>query len=245
MSTPVLSLDNVSVAYANGDVILQNISYRSPPMHNNVGACIALIGPNAAGKTTLLRAITARLPLQSGVIRLYGKDNNPTTVAELVAYIPQHHAIDASFPICPLDIALMGMYRRIGFGRRIKEHHKQQAMHALNLVNMHHHAHKPFGTLSGGQRQRCFIARALVSTAKLYLLDEPFTAIDTSGQELIFALFDRLCAEGKTILCVHHHIDKLHRHFSHALLLNKTCLAAGKTEDVCQKELLARAYLPC
>ena len=240
--SPILVLDHVWVAYPHRPPAVENICYTTPLPQNGKGHAIAIIGPNGAGKTTLLKALAGLLPLSSGEMRLFGVPHSRSHVAESVAYVPQHHEIDARFPTTPLDIVLMGLYRRIGFARRIKDHHKQQAMHALQQVRMHQHAKAAYGTLSGGQKQRVFVARALASRAKLYLMDEPLNGIDKEGQEIILDIFDTITQQGGSLLCVHHALRTVKRHFSHVLLLNKTLIDAGTSDEVCQDDNLRRAY---
>jgi len=243
---PILSLENLWVAYPHCPPALENIHYQSPLPGNNVNnvkaPSIAIIGPNGAGKTTLLKALAGLVSPLRGTIRLFGVPHTPERVAEWVAYVPQHVSVDDRFPTTPLDIALMGLYCRIGFARRIKDHHKQEAMHALQQVGMHRHAHAPYGTLSGGQKQRVFLARALASQARLYLMDEPLNGIDKEGQTIILDIFAQITDNGGAIVCVHHALGTVQQHFTHALLLNKTLIKSGSSADVCQDEVLRRAY---
>ncbi|MBC6444561.1 MAG: metal ABC transporter ATP-binding protein [Alphaproteobacteria bacterium GM202ARS2] len=240
---PILTLEHVWAGYPHAPPVLENICYQSPLPRDGKGHAIAIIGPNGAGKTTLLKVLAALLPVSAGAITLFGMPLTAERVADKVAYVPQHHTIDARFPTTPLDIVLMGLYRRIGFARRIKDHHKQEAMLALEQVRMHQHAHAPYGTLSGGQKQRVFIARALVSRAQLYLMDEPLNGIDKEGHAIILDSFHRITQQGGLLLCVHHALATVKEHFSHALLLNKTLIKDGTSIDVCQDETLKQAYI--
>ncbi|MBC6497465.1 MAG: metal ABC transporter ATP-binding protein [Alphaproteobacteria bacterium GM7ARS4] len=262
---PRLVLQHVSVSYHHSTShALQDVSYHSPwPKKGSV----AIIGPNGAGKSTLLKAILGLTPLCAGRILLNGDtiaqasmpshtmkrrpyhlqkhraDNTPVC-PPMCAYVPQQHSVDWSFPAHVLDVALMGMYPRIGFGRPIKEHHRQEAMHYLKQVQLQEHHHTPLKHLSGGQRQRLFIARALASKARLYLMDEPFSAIDAQGEKIILDVMDSLIDKHVAIFCVHHHLDAVKKHFPYVMLLNKTIIASGKTQEICTPATLQKAYLP-
>ena len=98
------------------------------------------------------------------------------------------------------------------------------------------------GSLSGGQQQRVFIARALVQQADLYLMDEPFAGIDATTEKVILELMKELRESGATLVCVHHDLPTVADYFDHLALLNLRVVAAGKLQEVFNRETLTQCY---
>ena len=114
MTTPpsplALRFELVHAAYDRRSV-LEDVTGELAP-----GRSLALIGPNGAGKSTLLKAILGLVPVTSGRIEVLGR--TPALARGDVAYVPQIDALDETFPVSALDVALMGRYRRVGWLRR-------------------------------------------------------------------------------------------------------------------------------
>ena len=87
-------------------------------------------------------------------------------------------------------------------------------------------AHRQIGNLSGGQSQRVFIARALAQQADFFFLDEPFVGIDMASEKIIIDILNELVADGKTIITVHHDLNKVQDYFDHLILLDHTIIGA-------------------
>jgi manganese/zinc/iron transport system ATP- binding protein len=115
-------------------------------------------------------------------------------------------------------------------------------MEALRAVEMDAYADRQIGRLSGGQQQRAFLARALVQQSDLYLMDEPFAAVDAATELAIMQLLRSLRAEGKTVVVVHHDLHTAPDYFDRVVLLNMRVVAYGKVEQVFQKENLQKTY---
>lgn len=230
-----LVTDSLSCRYLGGDgYALDNVNFTLNP-----ATITGIVGPNGAGKSTFIKAVLGLIP-SKGDVRFF--DQPFDKVRQDIAYIPQRQSIDHDFPVSTLDVCLMGMYPRIGFLRRIKRRHRDEAMGYLEQVQMQDYAHRPIGALSGGQQQRVFVARALAQRASLFILDEPMAGIDQTTQTLLFDLFRVLTSQGKTILIVHHNIYTARTVFDDVMLLNKTVVAQGKPCDVLTDEMLAQTY---
>lgn len=229
-----LHIEDLSVAYG-ATRVLSDIHLRIP-----TGTLTAIIGPNGAGKSTLLRAILDIVPKISGRIMIF---NEPYRLHRfLTAFVPQRNSIDWQYPVNVLDVVTMGLYRQIGWMRRVRKVHKQQAMRALEEVGMSEHAHTHISELSGGQQQRIFIARALVQEAQLYLLDEPFAGVDAKTEAAIITLLKRLRDEGKTAIVVHHDLRTIREYYDYVVAINRTIVAAGETDAVFNQDTLYRCY---
>ena len=229
-----LSVDDVTVAYDRKPV-LWDIDYDAP-----AGALVGVVGPNGAGKSTLIKAVLGLVPLASGRIEVFGEPARKQR--GLIGYVPQRESIDWDFPVSALDVVAMGRYRRIGWIRRVGRADRAAAMHCLEQVGLASLAHRQISQLSGGQQQRVFLARALAQEARLYLMDEPFAAVDAATERAIVEILRRLRDEGRTCLVVHHDLHTVREYFDHVMLLNMRIVAAGPTETVFTDENLGKTY---
>lgn len=229
-----LVVQNLSVAYDNNRV-LENANLKVP-----IGHLAAIIGPNGAGKSTFLKAVLNQLPNKVGLVEILGKKFSPKSL--VVGYVPQRNAVDWDFPTTAFDVVLMGRYGSRGLIKRPSKYDKQLAMEALVSVGMEDYAERSIGQLSGGQQQRVFLARALAQNAEVYFLDEPFAGVDAATEKTIIDILKDLKTQGKSIFVVHHDLQTVKEYFDYTILLNKTILAAGKTEEVFTVEKLHQTY---
>lgn len=229
-----LAIHDLTVAYHRKPV-LWDIDLDIPE-----GKLVGIVGPNGAGKSTLIKACLDLIPRASGEIGIYGRPYQQQR--HLVGYVPQRESVDWDFPISALDVVAMGTYRQLGWFRRVKHSQKEQAMSALEQVGIAHLAHRQISQLSGGQQQRVFLARALAQDAKVYLMDEPFAAVDAATEEAIVALLRTLNEKGKTVLVVHHDLATVKRYFDWLVLLNMRVVESGPTDEVFTATNLEKTY---
>jgi manganese/zinc/iron transport system ATP- binding protein len=231
---PALEFHDVSVAYDERPV-LYGVDACIPS-----GALVGLMGPNGAGKSTLLKAAMGLLPLRSGWVTCFGEAFH--RVRRRVGYVPQRESVDWDFPVTVRDVVMMGRYGSLGLLRRPKAGDRVAVADALERVQLSDYADRQIGNLSGGQQQRVFLARALAQESDLYLMDEPFAAVDAATEAAIVALLKEMSAAGKTILVVHHDLTTAATYFDHLLLLNLRTVAFGPTSSVFTPELLQKTY---
>lgn len=136
----------------------------------------------------------------------------------------------------------MGLYREIGWCRPVRKKHREAALHALQEVGIADLASRQISQLSGGQQQRTFLARALVQNADLYLMDEPFAAVDASTEKAIVELLHRMKRDGKTAIVIHHDLHTVKEYFDYVILLNMRIVAHGPTATVFTRENLEKTY---
>lgn len=209
MNAPVVvSLERVSFTYAGVDV-LRDVSFEFYE-----GDFVGIIGPNAGGKTTLLKLTLGLLRPDSGSIRVLGV--SPDEARGLVGYVPQYAHFDRSFPIRVRTAVTMGT---LGRGRMGDEVASDAVDRALEQLELHVVADRQMGSLSGGQLQRALIARALVTEPKLLLLDEPTASLDTRIGRSVYELLEEL-AEKITVVLVSHDIGVISRHVRTIACLN-------------------------
>jgi len=204
------------------------------------GQLVGIVGPNGAGKSTLIKAVMDLVPTASGRVRVFGKPFKQSR--SRVGYVPQRESVDWDFPVDALDVVAMGLYRKVGWFLPVRAVHRKQAMAALDKVGIAELAHRQISQLSGGQQQRVFLARALVQDADLYLMDEPFAAVDAATERAIVTVLRELRSRGKTVLVVHHDLQTVPEYFDHVILINMRIVAHGPTPEVFTKENLHRTY---
>jgi len=229
-----LAVSGLSVAY-QGQTVLRRVDFELP-----AGSLMGVVGPNGAGKSTLLKACLNLIPTSSGEVRFFGRPYRD--VRHRVAYIPQRESVDWDFPVRAVDVVAMGLYRQIGWFRPVRKRHLDQAHAALAKMGIAELAGRQIDQLSGGQQQRVFLARALVQGADLYLMDEPFAAVDASTERAIVEILRGLRAAGKTAVVIHHDLQSVRDYFDRVLLLNGRVIATGPVEETFTAENLQAAY---
>ncbi len=229
-------VDGVTVAY-DELVALDEVTFDVPE-----GRIVGLVGPNGAGKTTLFKTIVGLLEPDRGTVQVRGRDPNERGRQRDVAYVPQEGDLDPTYPVHVLDVVLMGRYGHVGWGRRLRDEDREAARGALDRVGIEGLADRPFLNLSGGQRQRVFLARALAQDASLFLLDEPFTGVDASTQEIILDVLRGLKREGASLVVATHGLGTIRHFCDDVVLLNREVVAAGPVEEAFSAENLKRAF---
>lgn len=183
---------------------------------------VYVVGPNAAGKTTLLETINGLLPVFRGKISVLGM--NVQTQGRMVrceiGYVPQDFMVEPGEPYTALDVVLMGRYGRIGALHRPEEKDREKAVEAMRLLGVEELADKPMGKLSGGQQQKVMLARAIAKEPKILLLDEPFSNLDPESKEKIPSLIRRLHEENElTTIIVTHDIHNMLKQCRRAIVM--------------------------
>jgi manganese/zinc/iron transport system ATP- binding protein len=229
-----LEVEDLTVAYQSKPA-LWDLDLKVPE-----GVLIAIVGPNGAGKSTLIKAVLDLVPRAAGDVRIYGKPYNQAR--RLVGYVPQRGSVDWDFPTSVIDVATMGLYGNLGWFRRPGKRERDRAMEALDRVGIADLADRQISQLSGGQQQRTFLARALVQDARLYFMDEPFSAVDAVTERAIVALLQELREHGKTVVVVHHDLQTVGDYFDWVALLNVELVASGPVVEVFTEENLRRTY---
>jgi len=172
---------------------------------------VAVVGPNGAGKTTLIKSIQGLVPRVAGVVSIHGKPYEKQR--KEVSYVPQRGSVDWDFPTSVVDTVKMGSYGDLGWIRRPGKKEHEKALSALEKVDMLEFAQRQISQLSGGQQQRVFLARALVQSASVYLLDEPFQGVDATTEKAIVRILKELADGGKTVLAVHHDLNTVSEYY--------------------------------
>jgi zinc transport system ATP-binding protein len=171
------------------------------------GEVVALLGANGSGKSTLVRALVGAVPVTSGTVELLGHPLGRAVPWRRIGYVPQRVSAATGVPATAAEVVASGLLD----GRRLwPPRHAHRRVHdALDLVGLDHHAHRPVRDLSGGQQQRVLIARALVRTPDLLVLDEPVAGVDLPSQQAFATTLAGLADRGTTVLVVLHELGAL------------------------------------
>ncbi|MCB5259425.1 MAG: ABC transporter ATP-binding protein [Candidatus Cloacimonetes bacterium] len=199
-----------------GKSILEDINLEIP---DNVFA--AIIGPNGAGKSTLIKLLMGIIELQEGSILIDGIPQEKWLKSDGFGYLPQREEFDRGFPATALDIVLMGIAGRIGWGKRCTSEHRQKALMAMHECGIAEKAGEQIGNLSGGELQRVMLARAILFESRYLILDEPEAGIDRLGVSSFFKLLKKLNDAGKTIITISHDLHTLSEYCNFLICLNR------------------------
>jgi ABC-type Mn2+/Zn2+ transport system ATPase subunit len=200
------------------------------------GRIAILIGPNGSGKSTVLRAILGLVPF-TGDVRVFGV---PAVEARRrIGYVPQRLGFDLTLPLTVEEAVRMPLLGARGPEVDAAVRHFTEALGVADLLAT------PLGALSGGQLKRTLIARAMVTTPRVLLLDEPEAGIDVGGEQTLYELLQRLVAHHRlTALVCSHDLDLVFRYADEVLCLNRRLQCAGPPAETLTAEALARLYGP-
>ena len=192
MNTPLVSIKDLDVAYQKNLVLSKvNLSVFERDF-------IGIIGPNGGGKTTLVKAILGLLKPQKGSVE-------HTLDKREIGYLPQGKQVDENFPITVSEVIASGLEHGLRIEFRKAKERRKKVDGALEKVGMGALRSRPIGELSGGEFQRTMLARAIISSPKLLVLDEPDTHVDNQFETELYSLLKEL-NEQMTILLVSHDI---------------------------------------
>ena len=176
----LIQLEKVTAGYNNG-IVLRDVSITVSDQD-----FIGVIGPNGGGKTTLIKLILGLIQPISGTIQRFDRQEG-----SFIGYLPQQSHIDRKFPITVQDIVLSGLMSSGKAFSRYSTADKQQALDLLHQMGISQLAKRTAAELSGGQLQRVFICRALISSPKLLILDEPNTFVDNRFEHEMYELLQQ------------------------------------------------------
>lgn len=240
-SAPLIA-DNIRVGYGNR-VIIDDLSVTIP-----AGELTVIVGPNACGKSTLLRALARMLPVTAGQVVLNGtpiKQLAPKAIARQLGLLPQSPL--APDGIIVADLVARGRYPHQGVLKQWSDADAAAVQQAMVRARVDELADRPVAELSGGQRQRVWIAMALAQDTPILLLDEPTTYLDISHQVEVLRLARALQREGRTVVVVLHELNLAFRYATNLIVMRDGAIVAeGAVNDVVTAELVHEVYgLPC
>ena len=223
-----ISCRELSVSYGEKEV-LSRLSVEIPE-----GSMTAIIGSNGAGKSTWMKAVLGLLPKNAGTVRIFGEEGKKAK--KYLSYIPQSTKVNWDFPITVEEVVEMSAYKKRGWFLPIRKKDREKRDAALQEMGLEELRKRQISQLSGGQKQKVFLARALAEEAKLFLLDEPFAAIDQKSERSITEKLKEFKKMGKTILCIHHDLSRLQENFDYVLWIKAGSYGFGRAAEVLTPE---------
>src|ERR1700740_494530 len=240
-----LSVEQASYVYAPNPsqaplFPLEALSFQAKP-----GEIVAILGPNASGKSTLLNLISGALEPLSGRVFLHGFATHalpPKIRAQRIALVQQESRL--LFPSRAWEFVLQG---RHAYSRRLHFESDEDitiAKNALAQIGASHLADRWMDKISGGEKQRVILARALAQQPLLLLLDEPTLHLDIGAQvDLLDSLRHLAAVNRYTVVVVTHELNLVGQYADQVVLLQKgKCLRVGSPASVYQRELLEQVF---
>jgi lipopolysaccharide export system ATP-binding protein len=236
VATTVLSTQGICKTYGRREVV------RGVDLSISGGEVVGLLGPNGAGKTTSFYIIVGLIPASSGTVRLDGTDITRKPMHRRarmgVGYLPQEPSV---FRKLSVYNNLMCIAESLPLGRKGRKARVEELLHELGLETV---VRQKAYTLSGGERRRLEIARALMTTPRFLLMDEPFSGVDPISvaevQKIILSMRDK----GIGVLITDHNVRETLRIVDRAYLLHDgKVLAEGDSETLITNEKSRQFYL--
>jgi iron complex transport system ATP-binding protein len=231
-----LRLDHISFAYPHpGQRVVDGVSVEARP-----GRITTIIGPNAVGKSTLLRLMAGVLAADEGHVLLGNRDLHELTASERaarIAYVPQRPRVDAPFTIREV----------VELGRFALTPSPQAVTKALAQCDLAAEGDRIFNSLSVGQQQRAALARALAQVHgrgdAVLLLDEPTSALDPRHVQQTARALRASADAGMTVVVILHDLILAGKLSDDTWIMHEgSVIAAGPTAEVCEPALLEKVY---
>lgn len=228
----------VTLAY-DRRTVAENLSVRIPD-----GSFTAIVGPNACGKSTLLRALARLLVPRAGAVLLDGEElqrRPPKEAAREVGLLPQ--TATAPDGITVRELVARGRFPHQSLWRPWSSQDSEAIDRALEQTATTDLAHHRVDELSGGQRQRVWVAMALAQETAILLLDEPTTYLDIAHQVELMNLFARLNRDGVTVVAVLHDLNQAARYADHVIAMRQgSVVAHGAPAEVVTEQIVRDVY---
>ena len=242
---PRLKAEQVSYAYAATDRSAPKFTLGSTTFEAQQKEIVAILGPNASGKSTLLSLLAGLLEPLSGRVEVNGEEVSKLelrTRAQRIALVQQESEL--LFPLRVWEYVLQGRYP---YGRRLRFESDEDCLlagNALAQVGADALRDRWMDQLSGGEKQRVILARALAQQPALLLLDEPTQHLDVGGKVELLRRLRHLADENRyTVIVVTHELNLAAEFSDRIVLLHKgKCLKVGTPAEVYERELLSEVF---
>ncbi|WP_223626388.1 ABC transporter ATP-binding protein [Microbacterium sp. EST19A] len=240
MSDATFDIRGLSAGYTHGRPVSVDLDLTIAR-----GSFVAIIGPNACGKSTLLRTIARLLPALAGSVLLDGRDIRDRGAKELARDIGLlSQSAEAPDGMRVADLIARGRYphrRAFSAWSDADEHAVRRAMERTTVLEL---ADRPVDELSGGQRQRVWLAMALAQETDVLLLDEPTTFLDITHQLDMLDLFRAINTEhGTTIVAVLHDLNQAARYADRIVAMRDGAIVrTGTPDEVLTPDVMSRVF---
>lgn len=228
----LIKCSDLSIGY-NDRTVLEGLNFSVGD-----GDYLYIIGENGSGKSTLIKSILKLQKPLSGTIE-YCANLRPKEIG----YLPQQNSIQRDFPATVEEIVLSGCNNRLGLKPFYTAKHRKRARHNIELMKIESIKNESYQSLSGGQQQRVLLARALTSSSKVLLLDEPVTGLDPIAASDMYSLIETVNKEYRiAVIMVSHDINAAFKYATHILHLSSSGVFFGTKEEYRNSEFHKRFY---
>ncbi|WP_413581452.1 ABC transporter ATP-binding protein [Bdellovibrio sp. HCB288] len=220
-----LKITDLRKKYPGGQEAVKGVSFDVKP-----GEIFGLLGPNGAGKTTIISTITTLEEPSSGSVEVFGQDvnQNPRFTKQQLGVVHQEVITSGFFSVDEILNFQSGYY---GISKN-----QDRIDFLLHKLSLYEHRHKKVKQLSGGMKRRLMIAKALVHTPRLLLLDEPTAGVDIGLRETLWQFVQELRKEGMSILLTTHYLEEAEQLCDRIGIINLGSLEAlGETKELVRK----------
>ena len=237
-----LSLTNVSLERQNKK-LLNNVTWQV-----NKGEHWAILGLNGSGKTSLLKLITAEYWTSQGSVEVLGNQFGGTDISNMrtkIGIVGSFIAERLSPHMLAEKIVLTGKYKSSILYTEYGEKELEEARQMLISIGGEHLLGRIYASLSQGEKQLLLIARSLMESPEILILDEATSGLDLFAREKLLRQIEQITnlPKAPTILYVTHHAEEITRSFTHVLLLKKgNIIAQGPKEQVLAEDILSNFY---
>lgn len=230
----ILSVNNLTMKYGKHEV-LSNITFTVEK-----GDYIGVVGPNGSGKSTLMKGLLGLLHPHEGEIE-YSIDSKGLSS---IGYLPQKSIVnDKLFPAKVKEIVSIGLLGNKKFPKFFSKKDYEKVDIVLGKLKILDLKDRKIGNLSGGQQQRVLLARAMVSSPEILILDEPTNALDPKIREEFYELIKELNTnEGVTVILVSHDISSVGKYTKKMLYLDRKLIFYGGYEDFCKSTEMTQYF---
>ncbi len=214
---PAIAIESLSKVYKGGKQALDNVTFDVPR-----GQIFGLLGPNGAGKSTLINILSGMVNKTSGSARIWGFDTdaNPRNAKNSIGIVPQEIVFDPFFT--PFET----LENQAGFYGVPKDQRK--TMELLRAVHLEDKANAYARTLSGGMKRRLLVAKAMVHSPPILVLDEPTAGVDIQLRQQLWAYVKHLNDLGVTIVLTTHYLEEAEQLCDRIAIINHGRLITDK-----------------
>jgi ABC-2 type transport system ATP-binding protein len=226
MDEAAIRIEKLSKTYAGGKQALDEVSFDVPR-----GQIFGLLGPNGAGKSTLINILAGLVVKTGGKVNIWGFDidEHPRNAKRAIGIVPQEIIFDPFFtPRETLEIQA-GLY-----GVRAADRHSDELLAAMHLIDK---ANAYSRTLSGGMKRRLLVAKAMVHSPPILVLDEPTAGVDVELRRQLWAYVRQLHAQGVTIVLTTHYLEEAEELCDRIAIINHGKVIANEPT----RELVSKA----
>jgi ABC-2 type transport system ATP-binding protein len=231
MSEAAISIDTLQKTYAGGKQALKSVTLDIPR-----GEIFGLLGPNGAGKSTLINILSGMVNKTGGSVSIWGFDidAHPRNAKNSIGIVPQEIVFDPFFTPFETLENVAGLY-----GVRKKD---RKSMDLLRAVHLEDKASAYARTLSGGMKRRLLVAKAMVHSPPILVLDEPTAGVDVELRQQLWAYVRELNRQGVTIVLTTHYLEEAEELCDRIAIINHGELIANKPTrelvDMAQEKLV-------